>query len=283
MGVVNQFKTGILLASLSALLLFVGQLIGGAQGLTIALIFALVMNVGSFFYSDKLVLKMYRAKEVDKDHSLYKMVNELRKKAHLPMPKVYIVPGNTPNAFATGRSPKHSAVAATEGILDLLNHDELEAVMAHELTHIKNRDTLISTIAATIASVISYVAMMARWAAIFGGMGGNNRRDGNGLELLVLAILTPIIATIIQLAISRSREYLADDGAAKISGKPKALASALRKISNGVHRHPMRATETTRTTSSLFIINPLRGGGLVSLFSTHPPVNIRIERLEKMN
>ncbi len=280
MGIANQFKTGLLLSSLSILLLIVGELAGGVQGLTIAIIFALLMNVGSYFYSDKLVLKMYKAKEVNKEHELYKMVDKLRKKAELPMPKVYVIPSATPNAFATGRNPKHSAVAATEGILKLLNHDELEGVMAHELAHVKNRDTLIATIAATIASVIAYVAMMARWAAIFGGFGGNDRRGGSGLELLVLAILTPIIATIIQLAISRSREYLADDGAAKISGNPKALADALRKISSGVAQHPMRSTENTRTTASLFIINPLKGGGFVSLFSTHPPVQKRIERLQ---
>ncbi len=280
MVVANRLKTVVLLTALSMLLLFVGQLIGGPQGLTIALAFALIMNVGSYFYSDKIVLRMYRAKEVGHEHELYKMVDRLRKKAGLPMPKVYIVPGATPNAFATGRNPKNSAVAATEGIMSLLNDDELEAVMAHELTHIKNRDTLISTIAATIASVIAYVAMMARWAAIFGGMGGNNRNE-NGLELLVLAILTPIIATIIQLAISRSREYLADDGAAKISGKPQALASALRKISEGVERRPLKSTESTRTTASLFIINPLKGDALMSLFSTHPPVQKRIQRLDK--
>ncbi|MFP4656041.1 MAG: zinc metalloprotease HtpX [Candidatus Woesearchaeota archaeon] len=280
MNIGNQLKTGALLGALSTLLLIVGQLTGGAQGLTIALLFALIMNVGSYLYSDRLVLKMYKAKEVDKSHKLYKTVDKLRRKAHLPMPKVYIIPGATPNAFATGRNPNNSAVAATESIIQILSQEELEGVMAHELTHVKNRDTLIATIAATIASIIAYTAMMARWAAIFGGFGGDDRNGGNGLELIVLAILTPIIATIIQLAISRSREYLADDGAAKISENPKALARALRKISEGVSKRPMKSTENTKTTASLFIINPLKGSGLTNLFSTHPPVDKRIERLE---
>ena len=280
MGVENHFKTIALLGGLTALLLWVGQLVGGMQGLTFAIIFVLIMNVGSYYFSDKIVLRMYRAKEVGKDHKLFKMVDHLRKEAKLPMPKVYIIPTLTPNAFATGRNPKNSAVAATEGIMEILNHDELEAVMAHELTHVKNRDTLIATVAASIAGVISYVAMMARWAAIFGGFGGNDRRGSNGLELIVLAILTPILAMLIQFAISRSREYLADDGAAKISKKPKALASALKKIHEGIARRPMQATGSTRATASLFIANPLRGDALIGLFSTHPPVEKRIARLE---
>ena len=280
MGVGNHFKTIALLGGLTALLLWVGQLVGGMQGLTFAFVFVLIMNVGSYYFSDKIVLRMYNAREVKKDHMLYKMVDELRREAKLPMPKVYIIPTQTPNAFATGRNPKNSAVAATEGIMDILNHDELAAVMAHELTHVKNRDTLIATIAASIAGVISYVAMMARWAAIFGGFGGRDRRGGGGLELLVLAILTPIIAMLIQFAISRSREYLADDGAAKISKKPKALASALRKIHDGIAKRPLPATGNTRATASLFIENPLRGDALIGLFSTHPPVEKRISRLE---
>ena len=280
MGIGNHFKTIALLGGLTALLLWVGQLVGGMQGLTFAFAFVLIMNVGSYYFSDKIVLRMYNAREVKKDHMLYKMVDELRREAKLPMPKVYIIPTQTPNAFATGRNPKNSAVAATEGIMDILNHDELAAVMAHELTHVKNRDTLIATIAASIAGVISYVAMMARWAAIFGGFGGRDRRSNGGLELLVLAILTPIIAMLIQFAISRSREYLADDGAAKISKKPKALASALRKIHDGIARRPLPATGNTRATASLFIANPLKGDALIGLFSTHPPVEKRISRLE---
>ncbi|MFW5852519.1 MAG: zinc metalloprotease HtpX [Nanoarchaeota archaeon] len=281
MGIGNHFKTVLLLGALTALLLWVGELVGGIQGLTFAIVFVLIMNVGSYYFSDKIILKMYRAKEVKKDHMLYKIVNELRKEAKLPMPKVYTIPTPTPNAFATGRNPKNSAVAATEGIIQLLTHDELAAVMAHELTHVKNRDTLIATIAASIAGIISYTAMMARWAAIFGGFGGgNDRRGSSGMELLVLAILTPLLAMIIQFAISRSREYLADNGSAKISKKPKALASALRKIHDGIARRPLPANGNTRATASLFIENPLKGDALIGLFSTHPPVDKRIARLE---
>ncbi len=282
MGAVNHFKTAAFLGLLTALMLSLGQVLGGTSGLTFAIVIALAMNVGSYYFSDRIVLRMYKAKEVGKEHKLYIMVDKLRKKAGLPMPKVYTISSATPNAFATGRNPANAAVAATEGIMKILDDDELEGVMAHELTHVKNRDTLIATIAATIAGVISYVALMARWAAIFGGFGGNNR-DSNGLELLFLAILTPIIATIIQLAISRSREFLADAGAAKISGKPEALASALRKIHEGVSKHPLRATENTRATASLFIANPFKGGSLTNIFSTHPPVNKRIEKLNSMS
>lgn len=281
MGVVNQFKTVVLLGGLTALLLWVGQLLGGMQGLTIAIVLVLIMNVGTFFFSDKIVLRMYHAREVSQEHKLYRMVNNLRKKANLPMPKVYILPTNTPNAFATGRSPKHAAVAATEGILDLLDDDELEGVLGHELTHVKHRDTLIATIAASIAGIISYVAMMVRWAAIFGGFGGRNR-DSNGIELLALAILTPLIATIIQFAISRSREFLADEGGASISGKPKALASALKKIHAGIKQRPLRADANTRSTASLFIENPFSTRGLMNLFSTHPAMEKRVEKLERM-
>ncbi len=283
MGFGNQLKTVLLLGSLTALLLYVGNLLGGMQGLTFAFIIVLAMNVGSFFFSDKLVLKMYNAKEVNSTHKLYRFVDELRRTAHIPMPKVYIIPSQSPNAFATGRDPKHSAVAATEGIINLLDDNELKGVLAHELTHIKHRDTLIATIAASIAGIISYVAMMARWAAIFGGMGGNRNRDGNsGLEFIVLAILTPLIATIIQLAISRSREFLADEGGAKISHHPKALASALEKIEQAVHQRPFPANANTRATASLFISNPFRNGGFLKLFSTHPSTKERVKKLLAM-
>jgi heat shock protein HtpX len=282
MGVVNHFKTVLLLGGLTVLLLWVGQLLGGMQGLSIAIVLVLIMNVGTFFFSDKIVLRMYNAMEVSQEHKLYRMVNHLRKKANLPMPKVYILPTQNPNAFATGRSPKHAAVAATEGILEILDDDELEGVLAHELTHVKNRDTLVATIAASIAGIISYVAMMARWAAIFGGFGGRDR-DSNGIELLALAILTPLIATIIQFAISRSREFLADEGGAKMSGKPKALASALKKIHAGIRHHPLRASANARSTASLFIENPFSARGLMNLFSTHPPMEKRVAKLEKMD
>ena len=280
MEIINHFKTVVLLGGLSVLLVWIGNIFGGAGGLTIAITIVLLMNIGSYFFSDKLVLKMYKAQEVKKDHHLYKSVDKLRKKANLAMPKVYIIPSTNPNAFATGRDPKHSAVAATQGILQILEQNELEGVLAHELTHIKNRDTLIATIAASIAGIISYVAMMARWAAIFGGMGSD--RDNNGLELLALMILTPLLATIIQLAISRSREFLADEGGAKISGNPKALASALRKIHHGVKQRPLRASSNNQVTASLFIENPFSAQSFSNLFSTHPPMQKRVRKLEDM-
>jgi heat shock protein HtpX len=280
MGGFNHIKTVLLLGALSGLFIFVGDAIAGPQGMSFAIIIVLIMNFGSFFFSDKLVLKMYRAEEVHETHKLYKMVNELRKRAYLPMPKVYIIPTPTPNAFATGRNPTHAAVAATEGIMNLLSDDELKGVLAHELTHVKNRDTLIATIAASIAGVISYVAMMARWAAMFGGYGGRDRDSGNGFEMLALAIVTPLIATIIQLAISRSREYLADEGGAKLSHNPKALASALQKIEHSVQRHPF--SFGSRATASLFITNPFRSDIFMSLFATHPATEKRVEKLNNM-
>jgi heat shock protein HtpX len=279
---VNQFKTVILLASLTALLLFVGQMLGGYSGLIIAGIFALVLNFGSYWFSDKIVLKMYRAKEVtDTNNHLYQIVKEVSEKANVPMPKVYIIPDKNSNAFATGRSPKNAAVAATEGVIGLLSDDELKGVMAHEIAHVKNRDTLISTIAGTIAGVISYIATMAQWAAIFGGFGGRDRNGGNILSLIVLAIITPLIATIIQLAISRSREYLADATGAKIVGNGEHLATALEKLHNDVKAHPMRLGN--QATSHLFIVNPFSGRALAGLFSTHPNYNERTKRLRSMN
>jgi len=278
--VVNQLKTVILLGLLTALLLWVGQLLGGASGLIIAGIFAIIMNFGSYWFSDKIVLRMYRAKEVkDANHPLYKVVKEVVELAKIPMPRVYIVPDKNSNAFAVGRSPKHSAVAATQGILELLSHEELKGVMAHEIAHIKNRDTLISTVAGTIAGVIGFVATMAQWAAIFGG----RDRDGGGLiQLLVLAIVTPLIATVIQLAISRSREYHADATGAKIIRNGENLATSLEKLHNDAKTHPMRLGN--QATSHLFIVNPFTGSRqfFASLLSTHPDHRERARRLRSM-
>ena len=277
--VVNQLKTVVLLGALTGILLFVGQLVGGASGLTIALIFAIVMNLGSYWFSDKIVLKMYKAKEVKESeaHRLFKIVREVSQAANIPMPKVYIIPSEQANAFATGRNPQHASVAATQGILKLLNDEELKGVMAHEIAHVKNRDILISSVAATIAGVISYVAFMARWAAIFGGRG---RDSGNLVSLIVLAIITPLIATIIQLAISRSREYLADATGAKIVQNSNGLASALEKLHSDVKRNPMKLGN--QSTAHLFISNPFRARGIMKLLSTHPPMEERIRKLNSM-
>jgi len=276
----NQIKTVILLGLLSGLMLVTGQLIGGTTGLTIALAIAVVMNFGSYFFSDKIVLRMYRAQPAKKSEypKLHKIVSEVAKSAGIPKPKVCIVPTDNANAFATGRNPKNAVVACTQGILNILDEKELKGVIAHEVAHVKNRDILVSTIAATIAAVISYLAMMARFAAIFGGM--RDDRGGNGLSLLFLAILTPIIAVIIQLAISRSREYLADSTGAHFTKEPKALASALHKLEQASKQNPIRFGNTA--TSSLFITNPFSARGLVSLFSTHPAMDSRIKRLNSM-
>jgi len=277
----NQLKTVVFLGILTALLLWVGSLFG-TRGLTFALIFVLGMNLVTYFYSDKIVLAMYKAQPVTKheEPKLHKIVSKLAKEAKIPMPKLYVIPTETPNAFATGRGPKHAAVAVTHGIVGMLNEEELEGVLAHEISHIKNRDILIATIAATIAGIIAYAAMMARFAAIFGGFGGNDREGGNLVELLLMTILVPLIATVVQLAISRSREYLADESGAKLSGKPKALASALLKIENGVKRKPLRFGN--QATASLFITNPFTARGLMALFSTHPRTEDRIKRLNEL-
>lgn len=278
----NQFKTVILLGALTGLMLGAGQLLGGNGGLIIAGIFAIVINFISYFFSDKIVLAMYHAKQVKESEypTLFRIVKEVSVLAGIPMPKVYVLPSNNPNAFATGRNPKNAAVAATEGILSLLSEDELKGVIAHEISHIKNRDILIQTIAATIAGVISYLAAMARWAAIFGGFGGRDRDGGNLFELLALAIITPIVAVIIQLAISRSREYLADESAAKILHNPNGLAGALAKLQNEGRRNPMKFGSPS--TSSLFIVNPFSAKSFLALFSTHPPLEERIDRLKGM-
>ena len=275
----NQIKTAVLLAALSAVLLFVGYLIGGYTGLTLALILAVTMNFISYWFSDKIVLAMYRAKPITKKQApgIHKIVEEIAKQAKIPKPRLYLIPTDTPNAFATGRNPKKAVVALTIGITRLLDKDELKGVIAHEISHIKNRDILIQTVAATIATIITYVAFMARFAAIFGG---GRRGSGRALELLVLAILTPIIAMLLQLAISRSREYLADETGAKLIKNPKALADALHKLDAVNKIHPLRFGN--RTTEGMFIVNPFKGGGLFALFATHPPMKKRIEKLRHM-
>ena len=275
----NQIKTVVLLALLTALLLWIGSF-WGTSGIIIGLVFAILINFGSYWYSDKIVLAMYHAKPVTEQQAprLYRIVREVIQLANLPMPKVYVLPTENPNAFATGRNPNHAAIACTKGILELLNDDELKGVIAREASHVKNRDILIQTVAATIAGVISYVAMMARWAAIFGGFGGRDRNSG--LELIALAILTPIIAAILQLAISRSREFLADETAARTLHNSFGLASALEKLEQGVKKNPLRFG--SKATSCLFIANPFRGG-LLNLLSTHPPMAERINKLKSMN
>jgi heat shock protein HtpX len=280
----NTLKTVFLLGALTGLLMLIGGYFGGQTGVVIAFIFAMIMNFGSYWFSDKIVLKMYQAQEVTESQApeLYRMVKDLAMKASMPMPRVYIIPQDTPNAFATGRNENHAVVAATEGILRILNRDELEGVLAHELTHIKNKDMLIGSIAATIAGAIVMLANMAQWAAIFGGLGGRSDDDeggGNMIGLIVMAILAPLAATIIQMAISRSREFMADTGGAKISGKPYGLASALEKISRAGQQIPMDANPQT---AHMFIVNPLSGRALMNLFSTHPPVEERVARLRKM-
>jgi heat shock protein HtpX len=277
----NTIKTGILLGALTGLLMLIGGYFGGQQGVVVAFIFAMVMNFGSYWFSDKLVLSMYHAQPVSESEApeLYAVVKTLALKASLPMPRVYIIPGDTPNAFATGRNEHHAVVAVTEGILRILTREELEGVISHELTHIKQRDILIGSIAATLAGAIVMLANMAQWAAMFGGTSRDDEEGGGIVGLIVMAILAPIAATIIQMAISRSREYLADAGGAKISGRPYALASALEKLSRASQAIPLEANPST---AHMFIVNPLTGRSLMNLFSTHPPVEERIARLKSM-
>ena len=279
----NQLKTVLLLGLLSGLFLFVGWLIGGYHGLTIGLVIALGFNFISYWLSDRIVLALYGAKPAGKEehYNLHRIVEGVAEKVQLPKPRIYIIDTPQANAFATGRNPKHAVVACTTGILNILDKDELEAVIGHEISHIKNRDILVSTIAAGIAAVISYVAFMVRWAAIFGGFSRNDR-DSNVLELIVLGILTPIIATLIQLAISRSREYLADESGAHITKKPAALASALEKIAGSINHHPLAPHASTTSTAHLFISNPFRNIGWLHLFSTHPPTAERVKRLNQL-
>ena len=285
--IMNTIKTTALMALLMALLIAVGGLVGGQHGAMIMFVFALVMNFFSYWFSDSIVLKMSGAHEVSEEDapSLYKLVSDLVERADLPMPKVYVIDTDVPNAFATGRSPSHAAVAVTTGIMSALDYEELAGVLGHELTHVKNRDILISTIAATFAAAISMLANMAQWAAIFGGFGRNNDNDDNGgggiIGLLVAVIIAPLAATIIQLAISRSREYAADKGGGKICGDPLALASALEKIDYYAHHRTM--PQATQATEHMYIINPLAGKDIsfASLFSTHPATADRIARLRE--
>jgi heat shock protein HtpX len=279
----SVLRTTVLLAALTALFLVIGGAIGGNQGLVVAFIFALLMNFASYWFSDKIILTMYGAQEVSLQEApdLHRLVQRLAQRAGIPMPRVYIIPSDAPNAFATGRNPQHAAVAVTEGILRLLDEDELAGVLAHELGHIRNRDTLIMTVAATLAGAITMLAHMAQWGALFGGLG---RRDdeGNGggvVGLLFMAILAPIAATLIQLAISRSREYFADSTGAAVAGSPQGLARALEKLHYASQRLPLEANPAT---AHLFIVNPLTGGSLLNLFSTHPPIEERIRRLRRM-
>jgi heat shock protein HtpX len=275
----NGLKTALLLGLLSGLLLAIGEFLGGANGLLIAFIFAAVMNFGSYWFSDKIILRMYNAQEVGPGHRLYTIVERLARQAGLPMPKVYIIPDPSPNAFATGRNPEHAAVAATEGILQILSDTELEGVIAHELAHVKHRDILISSVAATIAAAIMMAARTAQFAAMFGGYGGRDGdrdRGNNPIALLAMIILAPIAAMLIQMAISRSREFSADAGGAQIVGNPYGLADALRKIDAVAKRVPLDANPAT---AHMFIIKPFSGAGLMSLFSSHPPTEERIRAL----
>jgi heat shock protein HtpX len=275
----NTFKAAFLLTLLTLLLMFIGRFFGGQNGMLLALVFAAVMNFVSYFYSDKIALAMYRAQPVTREElpRAYAAVERLTQKIGIPMPKIYVIPNESPNAFATGRNPQHASVAVTQGILNLLNDEELEGVLAHELGHVNNRDILISSVAATVAGAITMLASMGRFAMIFGGMGGDrDDRRGGGLGALLMLILAPIAASLIQLAVSRSREYQADATGAHFTGNPYALASALAKLDAYSRRLPLQATPST---AHLFIIQPFLGMNFGSLFSTHPPIAKRIERL----
>ncbi len=284
----NGFRTTILLAALTALVVWIGQMVGGPNGAIMALIMAGAMNFFSYWFSDKIVLKMYGGQEIsaNDDPELYGLVQELAARGGLPMPKVYVIPEETPNAFATGRNPEHAAIAVTQGIRRILNKRELAGVLGHELSHVKHRDILISSIAATLAGAISYLAYMAQWGMMFGG---NRDRDDEGggsniFSLLFMMIVAPMAAMLIQMAVSRSREYMADAGGAKISGDPLALASALRKLHMGAQNIPMHVSPATQNaTAHMFIVSPLSGGSFASLFSTHPAMEERIARLEAMS
>ena len=276
----NTLKTGFLLIVMTAIIVALGGVFGGTRGTILAFVIAMVMNVGSYWFSDKLVLSMYGAKPIAESDApgLYSLVGRLASEAGLPMPKLYVMPNDQPNAFATGRNPSHAAVAVTDGLMRILDRDEVEGVIAHELAHVKNRDILISTIAATLAGAIMMLAQIARFAAIFGGR--DDRDEGGGMiGLLAMIIVAPIAAMLLQLAISRSREYQADATGARISGKPMGLAHALLKLDRSAQAMPSDASPAT---AHMFIVNPLRGGGISSLFSTHPPIPERVQRLQGM-
>jgi heat shock protein HtpX len=278
----NRIKTVLLLAGMTVFLIVIGRLLGGRTGMYLAFVLALGMNFFSYWFSDKIVLKMYGAQEVTPADApqLHQIVDELAREAGIPKPKVYIIPDDSPNAFATGRNPEHAAVAATEGIMRLLTPMELKGVLAHEIGHVRNRDILISTIAATMAGAIMILADMARFGAIF-GLGGRDNEEGPGIVgILVMSIIAPIAAMLIQMAISRSREYLADETGAHLAHNPESLARALEKLSLGVQRAPMDASPAT---AHMFIVNPLTGSSLMNLFSTHPPLEERVARLRAMH
>jgi heat shock protein HtpX len=278
----NSMKTFFLMAIMTVLLVVVGSLIGGRGGMVIAFVVALAMNFGSYWFSDKIVLRMYGAQELTPADApeLFQIVQELTARGGLPMPKVYMIEGDQPNAFATGRNPEHAAVAVTKGILNLLSRDELRGVLGHELAHVKHRDILLGTIAATMAGAISMLANMAQWGLMFsGGRSSGDREGGGPIAGLVMMIVAPFAAMLIQLAISRSREFMADEGGAEMSGTPLSLANALRKLEARARQIPMDASPST---AHMFIVNPLSGGGIAKLFSTHPPIEERIARLEAM-
>lgn len=277
----NTLKTAVLMVGLTLVLLWAGAALGGKQGMTIALVFATMMNMFTYWFSDKIVLAMYGAKEVSEVEApeLYSLVRRLTQRAGLPMPRIYIINQPQPNAFATGRNPRHAAVAVTTGIMRILSVEELEGVIGHELSHIKHRDILIGTVAATIAGAISYLAHMAQWAMIFGGRHDDRDEGANPLFMIVMMIIAPIAAMLIQMAISRSREYSADEGGARMVGNPRYLANALKKLHMASQQIPLQAEPST---AHMFIVNPLSGGGLLKLFSTHPPIEERIARLEAM-
>jgi heat shock protein HtpX len=279
----NWFKTTLLLGIMTAFIVWIGSLFGGRQGMIFAFILAIGMNFFSYWYSDKIVLKMYRAKEVSPQQNpeIYQMVSQIAGSANLPIPKIYVIPDESPNAFATGRNPEHAVVAVTEGLLKLMNKDEIMGVISHEMAHVKNRDILIGSIAATMAGAIMILASMARWSAFLGG--GSDDDEGGGLGmigLIAMSILAPIAAMLIQMAISRSREYHADATGASFIGQPMALANALEKLGGYSRRLPLHANPNT---AHMFIVNPLSGGNLASLFSTHPPLEERIARLRGKN
>ena len=274
----NRIRTTLLLALMTALIIWIGQYFGGRQGIIIALVFAAGMNFFSYWYSDKIVLKMYRAREVSPQQApaVYEIVKSLAANAGLPMPRIFVIPKETPNAFATGRNPEHAVVAVTRGLLNIMDDDEVKGVLAHELAHVKNRDILIGSIAATMAGAIMVLANMARFAAFFGGRGGDGDRGGGAIGLIAMSIIAPVAAMIIQMAISRSREYLADAAGARFAGSPEGLARALEKLGQYSKRLPMDANPSS---AHMFIVNPLSGRNMMSLFSTHPPLEERISRL----